>query len=44
VYEKLLMPRSAYVFRDAARDAWQHRIPPTKSERFSLTLRSLSAA
>jgi len=24
--------------------AWQHRIPPTKSERFSLTLRGLSAA
>jgi hypothetical protein len=38
------MPRLAYVFRDAARDEWQHRIPSTKSERFSLTLRSLSVA
>lgn len=26
----------------AARDDWQHRIPPTKRERFSLTLRSLT--
>jgi hypothetical protein len=30
--------------RDAARTDWQHRIPPTKGERFSITLRSLSAA
>jgi alkylated DNA repair dioxygenase AlkB len=42
VFERLLTPRSAYIIRDAARDDWQHRIPPTKSERFSLTLRSLA--
>jgi DNA oxidative demethylase len=41
VFEQLLMPRSAYVMEDAARDDWQHRIPPTESERYSVTLRSL---
>jgi DNA oxidative demethylase len=44
VFEKLLMPRSAYIMTDDARDSWQHRIPATKNERCSLTLRSLSAA
>ena len=43
-FEKHLMPRSAYIMRDDVRDKWQHRIPPTKNERYSLTLRSLSAA
>jgi hypothetical protein len=43
VFEKLLMPRSAYIMRDAVRDDWQHRIPATKSERYPLTLRSLGA-
>lgn len=43
VFERPLLPRSAYIMRDAARGDWQHRIPPTKSERFSLTLRSLSS-
>ncbi len=43
VFEKLLMPRSAYIITDSARDDWQHRIPATKSERFSYTLRSLTA-
>jgi alkylated DNA repair dioxygenase AlkB len=42
VFERCLMPRSAYILRDEARDDWQHHIPPTKTERFSLTLRSLA--
>jgi DNA oxidative demethylase len=42
VFEQLLMPRSAYVMRDAARDDWQHRIPPTEDERYSVTLRSVN--
>ena len=44
VFETVLNRRSAYIIRDAASDHWQHRIPATSSERFSLTLRSLSAA
>jgi DNA oxidative demethylase len=42
VFEQLLMPGSAYIIRDFARDDWQHRIPPTESERCSVTLRSLN--
>jgi alkylated DNA repair dioxygenase AlkB len=41
VEETVLEPRSAYVIRDQARWAWQHSIPPTKEERFSITFRSL---
>jgi DNA oxidative demethylase len=41
LFERQLSPRSAYVMTGAARDDWQHRIPPTKAERFSLTFRSL---
>jgi alkylated DNA repair dioxygenase AlkB len=44
VFERCLMPRSAYILRDETRDDWQHRIPPTKTERFSLTFRSLAGA
>jgi hypothetical protein len=44
MFERILMPRSAYIVRDGARDDWQHRIPPTRSERFSLTFRSLESA
>jgi DNA oxidative demethylase len=44
VFEKLLLPRSAYIMTSDAREYWQHRIPATKNERYSLTLRSLSAA
>ena len=40
----VLNRRSAYIIRDAASDHWQHRIPATSSERFSLTLRIQSAA
>jgi alkylated DNA repair dioxygenase AlkB len=36
-----LEPRSAYVFRDAARWRWQHAISPTKALRYSITFRTL---
>lgn len=41
VFEQFLDSRSAYLMRDDVRDNWQHRIPPTKGERVSLTFRSL---
>lgn len=41
--EVTLPPRSAYVLRGAARWAWQHSIPPTKSLRYSITFRTLRA-
>jgi alkylated DNA repair dioxygenase AlkB len=42
--EILLEARSAYVLRGAARWSWQHSIPPTKEERYSITFRSLRPA
>jgi alkylated DNA repair dioxygenase AlkB len=39
-----LEPRSAYVLAGAARSAWQHSIPPTKSLRHSLTFRTLKSS
>ena len=39
-----LQPRSAYVLQGIARWRWQHSIPPTKSLRYSITFRTLSAA
>jgi alkylated DNA repair dioxygenase AlkB len=41
VTELTLEPRSAYVLAGAARSAWQHSIPPTKSLRWSITFRTL---
>ncbi len=41
VFEQLLDSRSACIMRDDVRNSWQHRIPPTKGERVSLTFRSL---
>jgi alkylated DNA repair dioxygenase AlkB len=35
-----LMPRSAYILKDAARWQWQHSIPPTKELRYSITFRT----
>lgn len=35
-----LAPRSAYLIRDAARWDWQHAVSPTKSLRYSITLRT----
>jgi len=39
-----LEPRSAYVFRDAARWRWQHAISPTKALRYSITFRTMLGA
>lgn len=36
-----LLPRSAYLLRGAARDDWQHSIPPVDKLRYSVTFRSL---
>ena len=41
VAEVELEPRSAYVLAGAARWSWQHSIPPTKEERYSITFRTL---
>jgi len=41
VFEQLLERRSGYVLAGAARWAWQHSIPATKDERFSITFRTL---
>jgi alkylated DNA repair dioxygenase AlkB len=40
-YDLFLPPRSAYCLRDEVRWRWQHRIPPLKEERYSITLRTL---
>jgi alkylated DNA repair dioxygenase AlkB len=37
----VLEPRSAYVLRGAARWQWQHSIPATAAERYSVTYRTL---
>ena len=41
VYELPLEPRSGYVIDGPARWSWQHSIPATKEERFSITFRTL---
>lgn len=38
---QLLERRSAYILRGPSRTQWQHHIPPTKTRRFSITLRTL---
>lgn len=38
--ETTLAPRSAYVLRGPARWRWQHQIPPTAEQRYSITLRT----
>jgi alkylated DNA repair dioxygenase AlkB len=40
-YELTLQPRSGYVLSGEARTKWQHHVPPTKSERYSITFRTL---
>src|SRR5439155_379808 len=42
-FEVALAPRSGYVLAGPARTAWQHHIPPTKTLRYSITLRTLRA-
>ena len=39
--ELVLEPRSGYVLAGDARTKWQHHVPPTKTERFSITFRTL---
>jgi alkylated DNA repair dioxygenase AlkB len=39
--EIVLAPRSGYVLAGAARTTWQHHVPPTKAERYSITFRTL---
>jgi alkylated DNA repair dioxygenase AlkB len=41
VFEIGLEPRSGYVLAGEARWKWQHSIPPTKEERYSITFRTL---
>jgi alkylated DNA repair dioxygenase AlkB len=41
VSDLMLDRRSVYVLGGAARSAWQHSIPPTKEERYSITFRTL---
>jgi alkylated DNA repair dioxygenase AlkB len=39
-----LAPRSAYLLRDAARWGWQHAVPPVRTLRYSVTLRTARTA
>ena len=39
--EVLLEPRSVYVLSGPARTEWQHSIPATKEQRYSITLRTV---
>lgn len=41
VWELELLPRSAYVIGGEARTRWQHAIPGTKAERWSITFRTV---
>lgn len=41
VWEVTLEPRSGYVLAGKARTSWQHSIPATKQERYSVTFRTL---
>ena len=40
VFALELEPRSAYILRDDARWRWQHSVAPTKTMRYSITLRT----
>jgi DNA oxidative demethylase len=42
--EPTLEPRSAYVLCGPARTQWQHRMPPVRQERWSMTFRTLRHA
>jgi alkylated DNA repair dioxygenase AlkB len=41
VFEQTLEPRSAYLLSGPARREWQHHIPATRGDRYSITLRTL---
>jgi len=36
-------PRSAYLLRGAARNEWEHSIPPVDTRRYSITFHTLRA-
>jgi alkylated DNA repair dioxygenase AlkB len=36
-----LQPRSIYLMSGAARDSWQHSIPPVKQLRYAIMMRTL---
>lgn len=38
-----LAPRSAYLMRGAAREEWEHSIPPSEALRYSVTFRTMRA-
>ena len=38
--ELLVEPRSIYLLRGPARDAWEHSIPPVDTLRYSITMRT----
>jgi alkylated DNA repair dioxygenase AlkB len=40
-HTQLLEPRSLYILGGASRSEWQHSIPPIKSLRYSITMRTL---
>ena len=40
-FPHLLEPRSLYILSGPARSQWHHSIPPTKSLRYSITMRTL---
>jgi alkylated DNA repair dioxygenase AlkB len=44
VYEQTLEPRSAYLLAGPARRDWQHHIPATRGDRYSVTFRTLRRA
>ena len=39
--KQIVEPRSAYILQGPSRTAWQHRIPPVKQQRLSITFRTL---
>ncbi|HEX2221481.1 MAG TPA: alpha-ketoglutarate-dependent dioxygenase AlkB [Candidatus Limnocylindria bacterium] len=43
-YDQTLEPRSAYLLSGAARQSWQHSIPPTRELRYSITFRTVRHA
>jgi alkylated DNA repair dioxygenase AlkB len=43
VFEQTLEPRSAYLLSGPARREWQHHIPATKGDRYSITFRTVRA-
>jgi DNA oxidative demethylase len=44
VFEQSLEPRSIYLLSGIARYKWQHHIPPTRGDRYSITFRTLRRA